>query len=282
MVAVGGGTRGALGGPVDPGTRAVHAPAGVVTHEPAEMIVRVRAGTPVADLAAALAPALQFVAVPDRPGSTVGGALAVGASGVEALGWGPLRDSVLEVTFVTAEGALARAGGATVKNVAGYDLCRLLVGSLGTLGLLAEVVLRTRPVPPVRRWHRVEGVDPEVLRSRLHRPWSILWDGTTTWVLLAGHEADVDAEASAHGLVPTDGPPPLPPQRWSCPPSEVCAPGSAPAGRFVAEIGVGIVHCEQPQPPRALDPGVAALGVRLKAALDPTGRLAPGRSVGRR
>ena len=101
-----------------------------------------------------------------------------------------------------------KAGGPTVKNVSGYDLCRLLVGSLGTLGLIGEVILRTRPVPAVSRWFRGRH-----RRSRraccaaVHRPACVLWDGTTTWVLLEGHPDDVDAQAVAAGLAETDGPP---------------------------------------------------------------------------
>ena len=73
--------------------------------------------------------------------------LAVGHSGIRRLGWGPVRDTVLEVRYVSADGRLIKGGGPTVKNVSGYDLPRLFVGSLGTLGIIAEVVLRTRPVP---------------------------------------------------------------------------------------------------------------------------------------
>lgn len=282
VVAVGGRTAWDLGGPVDPGAREVRAPAGIVDHEPAEMTVRVRAGTTVVDLDAALADAGQCVALPDHPGATVGGVLAIGRSGIRRLGWGPVRDAVLEVRYVTAEGAVATAGGPTVKNVSGYDLCRLLVGSLGTLGLLAEVVLRTRPLPAVERWHRADGADPWELRARLLAPSSVLWDGDRTWVLLGGHEADVVAQARSAGLAPADGPPPLPPHRWSLPPAALAdLPGDG-QGRFVAEVGVGVVHRDVPQPVRRLDPVVHALHRRLKDALDPYGRLAPGRPVGLR
>jgi FAD/FMN-containing dehydrogenase len=282
VVAVGGRTAWDLGGSVAPDAREVRAPAGIVAHEPAEMTVRVRAGTTVVDLDAALADAGQCVALPDHPGATVGGVLAVGRSGLRRLGWGPVRDAVLEVRFVTAEGAVATAGGPTVKNVSGYDLCRLLVGSLGTLGLLAEVVLRTRPLPAVERWHLAVGADPWELRARLLAPTSMLWDGDRTWVLLGGHGADVEAQARHAGLEPADGPPPLPPHRWSLPPADLADLPDDGQGRFVAEIGVGVVHREVPRPSRALDPAVDALHRRLKDGLDPYGRLAPGRQVGLR
>src|SRR5206468_8580471 len=135
------------GGPPSPEVREVRAPAGVASFEPAEMTVRCGAGTTVAELDAALAEHGQCVALPDWDGGTVGGVLAVGRSGVRRLGYGPVRDALLEARFVSAEGRLVKAGGPTVKNVSGFDLCRLLVGSLGTLGLIGEVVLRTRPLP---------------------------------------------------------------------------------------------------------------------------------------
>jgi glycolate oxidase FAD binding subunit len=289
VVAVGGRTQWDAGGPLDAGVevREVRAPAGVVAVEAADMTVRVRAGTTVADLDAALAEVGQTVAVPAWAGATVGGVLAVGHSGLRRLGWGPVRDTVLEVRYVSADGTVVKAGGPTVKNVSGFDLCRLLVGSVGTLGLVAEVVLRARPAPACERW-LAGPVDPFALLRCLHRPASILWDGTTTWVLLDGHPADVDAQtaaAAASGdgaLADVAGPPKLPPHRWSLRPSELpvlaehaAATGSAP--RFVAEVGVGIVHAEAPQSRRAVDPAVAALHARLKDLFDPTGRLAPGR-----
>ena len=154
VVAVGGRTQWDVGGPLDPAVdaRTVRAPAGIVTVEAADMTVRVRAGTTVVELDAALAEVGQAVALPAWPGATVGGVLAVGRSGLRRLGWGAVRDTVLEVRYVSAAGTVVTAGGPTVKNVSGFDLCRLLVGSLGTLGLLAEVVLRTRPLPATERW----------------------------------------------------------------------------------------------------------------------------------
>jgi glycolate oxidase FAD binding subunit len=277
VVAVGGGTSG-VAGDVAPAARAVRAPAGIVEWRPAEMTVRVLAGTTVAELDAVLAADGQCVAIPARPGSTVGGALALGRSGIRRLGWGPVRDTLLEATVVTAAGEVAVAGGPTVKNVSGFDLCRLLVGSLGTLAVIGEVVLRTRPLPPAERW--LSGpADPADVARALHRPTALLWSpDRATWVLLSGHEVDVDAQAAVAadlGMAPADGPL-LPPHRWSLPPAEL---RSTPGRGWVAEWGVGTVHHHEPQPPRPVDPAVRALHDRIKAAFDPTGRLAPGRSV---
>jgi FAD/FMN-containing dehydrogenase len=279
VVAVGGRTQWDVG-VVDHPTvaREVTPPSGIVALEAADMTARVRAGTTVAELDDALAAVGQTVALPPWPGATVGGVLAVGHSGVRQLGWGPVRDVLLEARVVTAEGRLVKAGGPTVKNVSGYDLCRLLVGSLGTLGLIGEVALRTRPLPAAERW-LAGNADPFALVAQLYRPASVLWDGTTSWVLLDGHPSDVDAEAALIGLTEVAGPPDLPPHRWSLRPSELPALSTAPegaAGRFVAEVGTGIVHADVPAPPRPVDRHVAELHRRLKAAFDPTGRLNPG------
>jgi glycolate oxidase FAD binding subunit len=240
--------------------------------QPDEMTVSCGAGTPVADLDAALAEVGQQVALPVS--GTVGGVLAVGRSGVRRLSDGPVRDTLLQALVVTADGEVVKAGGPTVKNVSGFDLCRLLVGSLGTLAFLGEVILRTRPRPACSKWF-AGPVDPFELRSRLYRPVSILWDGTTTWVWLEGHPVDVaDQAALVAGLDEVDGPPPLPSGgRASCRPGQL----QELTGRFVAEVGVGIVHREEPVPERPLAPSIRLLHERLKAAYDPTGRLNPGR-----
>ena len=246
------------------GVRHVRADAGIVSYEPAEMIVRVKAATTVAELDAALAEHGQMVPLdPQVPArATVGGVLAAGESGLRRLRYGPVRDTLLEARFLMADRRAVKAGGPVVKNVTGFDLCRLLVGSRGTLGLLTEVVLRVQPRPAVSRW-LMGAADPFAVRRALFRASSILWDGQMTWVRLEGHPADVAAEASVlgAGFVDTPGPPPLPPHRWSVRPSalRVLEPG------FVAEVGVGTVHRHDPQPERPLDP----LHETVRAQFDP-------------
>jgi glycolate oxidase FAD binding subunit len=243
------------------------------------MTVRVRAGTTVTELDEALAVHGQCVALPSWPRATVGGIIAVGHSGLRRLGWGPVRDAVLEVRYVSAEGRVVKGGGPTVKNVSGYDLPRLFVGSLGTLGVIAEVVLRTRPVPALEQWFTAEGVDPFDLARALYRVDAVLWDGSTTWALLEGHPVDVAEQARTSGLREIDGSelPPLPEHRWSLVPSALTTLPNDGHGPFVAEVGVGVVHRMVPQPPRAVDPTIAALNASVKQAFDPTGRLSPGR-----
>jgi glycolate oxidase FAD binding subunit len=265
--------RSTRGGAV-PGVRRVTAPAGIDWIKPDEMTVQCGAGTPAAELDAALADHGQSVAIP--PSGTVGGALAVGRSGLRRLGYGALRDCLLQARYVSAGGEIVKAGGPTVKNVSGFDLCRLLVGSYGTLGLIGEVILRTRPRAAHEQWF-VTDDDPFELFPKLYRPTSVLWNGERTWVLLEGHADDVAAQATATGLLPGD-PPELPHQhRWSVPPSRLGE--LAGSGRFVAELGVGVVHHEQPQPELAVPEPVRELHRRLKAEFDPSGRLNPGLDV---
>lgn len=289
VAAEGARTRWLAGGELAPGTRLVRAPAGIVEHRAEEMTVRVGAGTPVAELSAELAARGQRTALARR-GGTVGGALAVGENDVSVLGRGRVRDCLLQVRYVSAEGAVITGGGPTVKNVTGYDLPRLLVGSLGTLGLLGEVVLRTNPVPAVSRWFVGEGADPFAVRSALLRPSAVLWDGRSTWVELEGYAADVEADrrtlvTASGGRVLFDeceGPPSLPEHRWSLRPGDLRdlgASSGAELGAFVAVVGVGTVFASRAQPPRAAAPVLAALSARVKHEFDPTGRLSPGRSV---
>lgn len=265
----GAGTR---GGAV-PGVRVVHAPAGIAWIQASEMTVCCGAATPVDDLAAALAEVGQAIALP--AGGTVGGALAVGRSGLDRLGLGPVRDSLLQARYVSAAGEVVKAGGPTVKNVSGFDLCRLLVGSFGRLGFIAEVILRTKPLPLASRWF-AGAIDPFGVQAAVYRPAAVLWDGTTTWVRLDGHPDDIDVAAGRLEVSPADGPPELPTGgRWSLPPSRLRSL-RPDEGRFVAEIGVGVVHHERPAPDPGVDPAVVALHRRLLDEFDPTRRLNPG------
>jgi glycolate oxidase FAD binding subunit len=120
------------------------------THNPADMTATVEAGMPLANLQGLLAESGQWLAL-DPPseaaGATIGGLLATGDSGPRRLRYGALRDLVIGVTLVLADGTVGRAGGQVIKNVAGYDLSKLVYGSLGTLGLIAEVVIRVHPRP---------------------------------------------------------------------------------------------------------------------------------------
>lgn len=273
-------TRWSLGGALAADTRIVTAPTGIVKYQPEEMTVQVRAGTTVAELHETLLSAGQHTGLPDR-GGTVGGALVVGENDVRALGRGRLRESLLQIRYVSAEGRVINSGGPTVKNVSGFDLPRLMVGSLGTLGVVAEVILRTNPIPAVSRWLRSDEASPAAVVEAVLAPSAVLHDGTSTWVELVGHEADVDAEmvrlSAVASFEPVDGEPDLPPFRWSLSPAEVLEIDSDATGNYVAAVGLGLVFASQPQPRREISPVVGEINNRIKTNFDPTGRLNPGR-----
>jgi glycolate oxidase FAD binding subunit len=114
-----------------------------------DFTVTVSAGTTFADLSAALADVGQWLAIdPTFPElATVGGILSTADTNSFRQGYGGIRDRVLGISFVRADGKVAKAGGQVVKNVAGYDLMKLLTGAYGTLGIIVEVTLRTYPQP---------------------------------------------------------------------------------------------------------------------------------------
>ncbi len=135
--------------------------AGIVDYEPTELVIMARCGTPLAELEAALAEHGQMLAFEPphfSPAATVGGCVAAGLSGprraAQGLYCGTVRDHVLGVKLMNSEGTALSFGGTVMKNVAGYDVSRVLAGSLGTLGLILEASLKVLPRPVARtaRW----------------------------------------------------------------------------------------------------------------------------------
>ena len=310
VVAVGNGTHAGIGGAVIDATE-VRAPAGIVDFQPADMTVTVLAGTTVAELAAALSEHGQECPLDPRDSAaTVGGTVAAGLSGLRRLGLGPIRDTVLEVVLLLADGRVVRGGGPTVKNVTGYDVPRLAVGSLGTLGVIGRLTLRTRPLPAASEWYRTDLAPADVL-TRLYAPTAVVANAAGTHVLLEGHAADLAVEA-ARAELHRDRPPAIAswPHRGriSVPPDAVASISarlrSLVGVAYLAEHGVGTVHVASEDPgaiavardlahthsgwllreagapdldPIGCDLPAAALQRRIRAALDPTGKLAPGR-----
>jgi glycolate oxidase FAD binding subunit len=123
---------------------------GIVDYEPTELVITARCGTPLAEIEAALAAQNQMLAF-EPPhfgaGATVGGMVAAGLSGPARASVGSLRDFVLGAVLMDGKGEVLHFGGQVMKNVAGYDVSRLLTGAMGTLGLLLEVSIKVLPVP---------------------------------------------------------------------------------------------------------------------------------------
>lgn len=129
----------------------------LVSYEPAEMIAVVEAGMRIGELNRLLAEGGQEWPSDAPEDATVGGVIASGSSSFRRLKVGALRDTVLETEVVTGDGRLIRSGARTVKNVTGYDIHKLVTGSLGTLALILQVAIKVRPLPRARRTLRFEG-----------------------------------------------------------------------------------------------------------------------------
>ncbi|MEP6695354.1 MAG: FAD-binding oxidoreductase [Pseudonocardiales bacterium] len=125
----------------------------VIEHVAGDLVVRVQPGVRLSDLAAALAPAGQRLAVDEVvPGSTVGGVVSTALAGPSRLLYGTIRDLLIGITVVRADGVVTRSGGKVVKNVAGYDLGKLYAGAFGTLGVITEAIFRLHPLPEAAEW----------------------------------------------------------------------------------------------------------------------------------
>jgi glycolate oxidase FAD binding subunit len=197
----------------------------VIEHVPGDQIVRVQAGIKLQDLQKKLAEANQMLGVdPPEEGATIGGVVAANSSGPRRLRYGTVRDLIIGIKVVLADGTVAKAGGKVVKNVAGYDLSKLFTGSLGTLGVIAEANFRLHPIRESARTVVVEVDDHKkiaaVAQDLTHSSFSqfvldaleMRWDGESGVVaaLFEGIEPAAEAQAStatellrSHGEVRT-------------------------------------------------------------------------------
>ncbi|MFO1200549.1 MAG: glycolate oxidase subunit GlcE [Burkholderiaceae bacterium] len=213
----GGGTKDFYGQSFDGEVLDTRACAGIVAFEPSELVVTALAGTPLAELEAALAEKRQMLAFEPPSfggGATVGGMFAAGLSGPRRAAAGAVRDFVLGATLVDGEGRVKAFGGQVMKNVAGYDLARVLCGSLGILGLVAQVSLKVLPVPAKQATMSIAVGEAEALR--LVNAWAGLplpvsataWQSDVLRVRFSGAAAAVDAArarfAREHGAADVD------------------------------------------------------------------------------
>lgn len=187
--------------------------AGISSYEPSELVVTVRAGTWLADLEAALAD--QGQCLPFEPphyalGGTVGGMVAAGIAGPARASVGGVRDYVLGATLLNGRAEVVSFGGTVMKNVAGYDVARLLAGSMGVLGVILEVSLKVLPRPPATATLRFE-IDEATALRKLNE-WggqplpisaSAWWDGMLV-LRLSGAAAAVQAAEKQLGGEPVE------------------------------------------------------------------------------
>lgn len=315
----GGGTHQGLGHALDPDilVTTVHLNR-IIEWRPDDLTVVVEAGIPVSAVEERLAERGQTAVLTETPqAATVGGVIAAGVSGWRRHRYGPTRDRVLEVILATGDGRVVKGGAQVVKNVTGYDIPRLVTGSLGSLGLIGRVCLKLWPIGSRTATVRVD--DPVRAVAETHRPLAILETRAGCAVYLSGTDREVEAQAAALGGPLTEG------LAWPdrvvgevvvsvrVPPALTTeAVRRLPAPKsFVAQHGVGEVTAAlsgiQPQAlgglrswaegeggamvllsrPAGFDldpwgspPSSLALQRRIKAAFDPVGVMAPGRLPG--
>jgi glycolate oxidase FAD binding subunit len=203
-----GGSKDFYGGPLEGEPLDVGALSGITHCEPTELVIAARAGTPLVELERELAAHQQMLAFepPRFDGrATLGGAVASGLSGPRRAYRGALRDFVLGVEIIDGRGELLRFGGRVIKNVAGFDVSRLMAGSLGTLGLLTEITLKTVPRPRAESALRLEVDQPgalELMTRWATRPLPLsatAWHDGVLHVRLSGADAAVRAAREALG-----------------------------------------------------------------------------------
>jgi glycolate oxidase FAD binding subunit len=184
---------------------------GVVEHAPGDLVCTVRAGTPLVELRTVLEAApghRQWLPIDPSGGDaqTLGGVVATGAAGSLRVRYGTARDLVIGARFVLGDGTVGHSGGKVVKNVAGYDVTRLLVGSLGTLAVITEVTVRLHPLPPARRSLVIERASParlaalaDLLRTApvVLSAADVCWPDATARLRVEGTEQGVEEQATA-------------------------------------------------------------------------------------
>jgi FAD/FMN-containing dehydrogenase len=183
----------------------LQAPTGIISYEPDELMISLLAGSTMAEINVALQTAHQRILIPEI--GTIGGAIATRRNGLRGIQHQTLPNNVLRCSVIAADGSMYQSGGQVVKNVSGFDLVKLLVGSWGLLGLIVEVTMRTEPIPQASQW--LYSSEPSAIEqvSNLYRPAAITHIDDVTFVLLEGNELDVREEtAQLNGFEKCDVP----------------------------------------------------------------------------
>jgi glycolate oxidase FAD binding subunit len=211
LAIVGGNSKPWLGRRVTGAPLTLAAHSGIVTYEPTELVLTARAGTPLAAIERLLADHGQMLAFePPHLGTTatLGGTVACGLSGPARAARGAARDYVLGARVVNGAGEVLRFGGQVMKNVAGYDVSRLMVGAQGTLGVLLDVSLKVLPCPETSLT-LVQTLDQAAAITAMNRiamkPWPLsasAWLRSALYLRLSGDAAAVRAAAHALGGEP--------------------------------------------------------------------------------
>jgi glycolate oxidase FAD binding subunit len=180
----------------------------LVEHAAGDLIAGAQTGLPLAEFQSAVSATRQRLAIDEMvPGTTIGGLVATSPSGPRRLATGSVRDLLIGITVVRADGVVAKGGGKVVKNVAGYDLGKLMTGSFGTLAIVTEATFRLHPIPAADRWLTAPAesetqagelvaavLHSQVVPAALEVEWPVDGPGAVT-VLIEGTAAGVDARA---------------------------------------------------------------------------------------
>jgi glycolate oxidase FAD binding subunit len=242
----------------------------ILEHEAGDLTCIVEAGVRLSQLDAALAPHGQMLAL-DPPGDpTIGACVAASLSGPRSHRYGTIRDLVIGITVVLADGTIASSGGKVVKNVAGYDLAKLFCGSQGRLGLVARVALRLHPRPRATRTLVAEPDAWPTLRASQLEPACVdLVGGRLAIRFEHAVDAQLDAARALLGGDEDDG------AVWEdSARRQAAAKGRAVLTRdnlsqaLVARVRTRVAYVDH-EVPRAWSP----LAERVRAALDPEGKL---------
>ena len=199
---IGGGTEMGLGAPpvVDAIVRTERM-ARILDYAPADMVITAEAGVTLAQVQDAAREHGQMLALdaplPER--ATIGGLVATGAYGPRRARYGAIRDLIIGVTMVRADGVIARGGGKVVKNVAGFDLPKVACGSLGTLGMIANATFRLHPLPEASATVRFDGLTPEGVFALVKRARDAQLEPTSV-VAISGYSLAFRFEGFAKGV----------------------------------------------------------------------------------
>lgn len=287
----------------------------VIDYEPDDMTITVEGGVTVGEVLRLAGDRGQgWPQAPNAPAATVGGVLAAAAGGRRRLRFGPIRDSLLEVVVATGDGRIVKGGGRTVKSVTGYDLPRLLTGSLGTLGVIVQATIRLWPLPMAEQWFTARGEPADMidmaqgLLAQLHRPTAVIVGPGSLHACITGVPDDVVAPAGMVDATEPSGPGPgvveigVPPAALPALAGRLADDGRG----FEAWMGTGIcrVAVSAPEDVRAMRdlamlhdghaqvidgddalradpfgpvPAGADIMRRIRASFDPAGILCPGR-----
>jgi FAD/FMN-containing dehydrogenase len=227
----------------------LRAPVGIVAHIPDELTLKVLAGTPIEEIQEALAVRGQRLRMPSI--GTIGGAVATRRNGIHPETNATLPNTLLMARFVSGRGDLVTGGGPTVKNVSGFDVNKILVGSWGVFALIVEMTLRVEPIPACSRWFSGASEAAASAVPSLYRP-SVCHESDNGWIVcLEGHPHDVAEQAK----LLTDF-------------VEVAPPSTAVQ---LATRG----GCSRPPSPDDTDPAIRGVLGRLKLTFDPDHKLNP-------